>query len=119
MMRRFTRREGIIYIYIPLPSPDLSICTRCNDLPRSAEEKPRVRLIPGSIEQRGTNLREAVRGDTPFCRSASLPRFCLKHTSNNQPSPSDEFQQCFKSPYSCQEGNNGAQWISGGSYQDC
>ena len=33
-----------------------------------SEDAPRVKLIPGSAEQRGTNFVRALRGQTPFCR---------------------------------------------------
>lgn len=33
-----------------------------------SEEAPRVKLIPGSAEQRGTNFVRALQGDRPFCR---------------------------------------------------
>ena len=32
------------------------------------EERPKIRLIPGSIEQRGTDVKKALQGDVPFCR---------------------------------------------------
>lgn len=33
-----------------------------------SEEKPRIKFIPGSAEQRGTNFVRALQGDRPFCR---------------------------------------------------
>lgn len=33
-----------------------------------SEEKPRIKFIPGSAEQRGTNFMRALQGDRPFCR---------------------------------------------------
>lgn len=33
-----------------------------------AGEQPRVKLIPGSAEQRGTDIVRALRGEVPFCR---------------------------------------------------
>ena len=36
-----------------------------------AEAAPGLRLIPGSVEQRGTDLIKAMKGDIPFIRSAS------------------------------------------------
>ncbi len=33
-----------------------------------SEEAPRVKFIPGSAEQRGTNFVRALHGDRPFCR---------------------------------------------------
>ncbi|KAK9843494.1 hypothetical protein WJX81_005881 [Elliptochloris bilobata] len=35
-------------------------------------EQPRVKLIPGSWEQRGTDFVRALRGETPFCRTVAL-----------------------------------------------
>ena len=38
-----------------------------------ADLQPTVRLIPGSSEQRGTNVRDALRGLVPFCRHCTPP----------------------------------------------
>ena len=36
----------------------------------AADAAPGLRLIPGSVEQRGTDLIKAMKGDIPFIRSA-------------------------------------------------
>ena len=36
------------------------------------EGGPRVKLVPGSAEQRGTDAAKALRGEEPFCRSAGV-----------------------------------------------
>ena len=57
--------------FTPPPPGGVRLCgfETCLDF---AEEKPRVKLIPGSSEQRGTDIREALRGGMPFCRQAIL-----------------------------------------------
>lgn len=39
-----------------------------------SEEAPRVKLVPGSAEQRGTHFARALQGRTPFCRPLKTGR---------------------------------------------
>ncbi len=42
-----------------------------------AVERPKVRLIPGSIEQRGTDIKKALQGEVPFCRWGDKTKMLL------------------------------------------